>query len=250
VTAGITAFYTFRMFGLIFYGKTTEQVGEHHPHETGALGWVPYAILGAATVVIGVLAPLLNIEGALEGASTTYLHGLYPAIALPSVPAAFSFNLEAAGIAFAFVLTGLGAAYMLYVAKRVEPGKLVGQTGLLHGLHGFLENRWYLNAIYYRVFVDPVVSASRWLLDGFELQGLERVNSGTAHLWVYISRAGNWIDGNVIDAAAADVAIDGESISKALRRIQNGVLERYTLIFAIGLAVILVLFILTTGVLG
>ena len=40
----------------------------------------------------------------------------------------------------------------------------------------------------------------------------------------------------MIDAAAADVAIDGESISRALRRIQNGVLERYTLIFAIGLA--------------
>jgi len=61
---------------------------------------------------------------------------------------------------------------------------------------------------------------------------------------------GNWVDGHVIDAAAADVAIDGESISRALRRIQNGVLERYTLIFAIGLTLILVLFILATGVLG
>ena len=98
------------------------------------------------TVVIGVLAPLLNIEGALEGAATTYLHGLYPAAVLPSVPAAFSFNLESAGIAFAFVLAGVGAAYMLYVARRVEPGSLVGQTGVMHGLYRFLENRWYLNA--------------------------------------------------------------------------------------------------------
>ena len=250
VTAGITAFYTFRMLGLIFYGKSDEQHPEHQPHETGPLGWVPYAILGVMTVVIGVLAPFLNIDGALEGAATTYLHGLYPAAALPSVSSAFSFNVEAAGIAFAFVVAGVGAAYVLYVARRVEPGALVGQSGVMHGLHTFLENRWYLNALYYRVFVDPTLAASRWLLDGFELQGLERVNSGTATLWVYISRAGNWLDGHVIDEAASDVAVDGESISRALRRIQNGVLERYTLIFAIGLTVILVLFILAAGVLG
>jgi NADH-quinone oxidoreductase subunit L len=250
VTAGITAFYTFRMLGLIFYGKTSEQLGDHQPHEVGPLGWVPYAILGAMTVVIGVLAPLLNIDGALEGAATTYLHGLYPAAFLPSVPAGFSFNLEAAGVAFAFVLVGVVAAYVLYVARRVDAGSIVGQTGFLHGVYRFLENRWYLNAIYYRVFVDPLISTSRWLLDGFELNGLERVNSASASLWIYISRAGNWVDGSVVDALATDVAIDGESLSRALRRIQNGVLERYTLIFATGLAIILVLFILSTGVLG
>jgi NADH-quinone oxidoreductase subunit L len=250
VTAGITAFYTFRMFGLIFYGKSDEQQGDHHPHEVGPLGWVPYAILGGMTVVIGVLAPFLNIDGALESAATTYLHGLYPTAVLPAVASGFSFNLEAAGIAFAFVLVGLVAAYALYIARRVEPGSIVGQTGALHRLYRFLENRWYLNAIYYRVFVDPLLSVSRWLLDGFELNGLERVNSGTATLWVYISKAGNWIDGRVVDQAATDVAIDGEWLSRGLRRIQNGILERYTLIFAIGLAVILLLFILATGVLG
>jgi NADH-quinone oxidoreductase subunit L len=250
VTAGITAFYTFRMLGLIFYGKGDGSLAEHPPHEVGLLGWVPYAILGVMTVVIGVLAPLLNIEGALEGAATSYIRGLYPSAVLPSVPAAFSFNLESAGIAFAFVLIGLAAAYVLYIARRVEPSSLVGQTGILHGIYRFLENRWYLNALYYRVFVDPVISASRWLLDGFELNGLERVNSATASIWVYISRAGGWLDGNVVDTMATSVAIDGESISRALRRIQNGVLERYTLIFSIGLAVILILFILATGVLG
>jgi NADH-quinone oxidoreductase subunit L len=250
VTAGITAFYTFRMFGLIFYGKGSDHAEEHPPHEVGPLGWVPYAILGVMTVVIGLLAPLLNIEGALEGAATSYIQGLYPNAVLQSVPTAFSFNLESAGIAFAFVLAGLGAAYTIYVARRVSPSSLVGQTGLMHGIYKFLENRWYLNAIYYRLFVDPLISASRWLLDGFELRGLERVNSATAALWVYISRGGNWIDGSVVDTLATDFAIDGEWISRALRRVQNGVLERYTLIFSIGLAIILVLFILATGVLG
>ncbi len=250
VTAGITAFYTFRMFGLIFYGETSEQAVEHHVHEAVHLAWVPYAILGVTTVLLGVLAPLVNIEGALESAATTYLHGLYPSAALPSVPGAFSFNIEPAGIALVFVLIGVGAAYTLYIARRVQPSTLIGQTGVLHSLYRFLENRWYLNAIYYRIFVDPLLATSSWLLDHVELNGLERVNTGAAGLWVRISKAGGWIDDNVIDAAATGVAVDGESISKALRRIQSGVLENYTLIFAAGLAIILLLFILATGVLG
>ena len=249
VTAGITAFYTFRMLGLIFYGESHEEHG-HEPHEVGPLGWVPYAILGTMTVVIGLLAPLLNIEGALQSAATTYLHSLYPSAVLPAVPEAFSFDVESASLALAFALVGVGLAYVFYIARRVNPASIVGQTGVMHGLYRFLENRWYLNAIYYRVFVDPVISVSRWLLAGFELRGLERVNSGTAAAWMRISRAGNWVDENVVAALAADVAIDGQSISRALRRIQSGLLERYALIFAAGLAIILFLFILATGVLG
>jgi len=249
VTAGITAFYTFRMLGLIFYGEP-QQDGGHSEHKVGPLGWAPYAILGAMTVVIGVLAPLVNIEGALQGAATAYLHGLYPSAPLPAVPEGFSLDLESSGIALSIALVGLAAAYLLYIARRTDPGKIVGQTGALHGLYRFLENRWYLNALYYRVFVDPLISASRWLLNNLELNGLEKVNSGTAALWVYISRAGNWLDASVVDTAASDIAIDGESVSRALRRIQNGVVERYALIFSIGLAVMLLLFVLSTGVLG
>ena len=274
-TAGITAFYTFRMVGLIFYGKKggeqgasssppppqppqqqsppafgspppPPQHGDPHdePHETSPLGWVPYAILGGMTVVIGLLAPLLNIDGAIERAASQYIQGLYPGASLPPVPAGFSFNLEAAGITIVFVALGVFAAYQMYFARRIDPTALVGRSGVLQGLYRFLENRWYLNAIYYKLFVDPLLFTSRWVLDRFELGGVERVNSAAAILWIYFSRAGNWFDGRVVDTAADDIAIDGESISRALRRIQNGVLERYTLIFVIGLAIILLAFVL------
>lgn len=249
VTAGITAFYTFRMVGLIFYGKSSEQLEEHHPHEAGPLGWIPYSILAGMTVVIGLLAYPLNIYGALEVAATTYLRGLYPTAAIPPVASGFTFDGESAAIALVFVLVGLAAAHVLYLSRRVEPSAIVGQTGLMHGLYRFLENRWYINALYYRVFVDPMLAVSRSLLSGFELNGLERVNAGTAALWVYIGRAGNWIDRSLIDVIATDVGVDGAWISRALRRIQTGVLERYALIFMLGLAVILLLFVLSAGVL-
>ncbi|MDG6966474.1 MAG: NADH-quinone oxidoreductase subunit L [Nitrososphaerota archaeon] len=248
ITAGITAFYSFRLVGLVFFGKASDHMEGHHPHETGPLGWIPYAILGGMTVVIGVLAYPLNIYGALESAATTYLQGLFPAAGIQPAPVGFTFDAESAAIALAFVLVGLGAAYVIYLARRVEPSRIVGQTGVMHGLYRFLENRWYINAVYYRVFVDPLLAVSGWLLDAFELNGLERVNAGTAALWVYISRGGNWVDGSVVDRIAKAFAVDGESLSRAVRRVQTGVVERYALVFAAGLAVILLLYIFASGV--
>lgn len=247
VTAGVTAFYSFRLVGIIFFGKETEH-GDHRPHETGPLGWVPYSILGAMTVAIGLLAYPLNIYGALEKAATSYLSGLYPAASIPAVPAAFSFDAESSAITLVFVLVGLGVASALYLARTADPSKVVGQAGPLHGLYRFLENRWYINALYYRVFVDPLLAVSRRLLAGFELNGLERVNGGVAALWVYISKGGNWVDGSVVDNVAKAFAVDGQSISRALRRIQTGVVERYALVFAAGLAVMLLLYIIASGV--
>jgi NADH-quinone oxidoreductase subunit L len=252
LTAGITAFYTFRMFGLVFFGVGGEKRDDRPPHEAGPLGWAPYAILGAMTVIIGLLAPLINIDSALEMAANSYLQGLFPASRLAGSlnVGAPAFNAESAAIALAFVLVGVGAAFVLYIARRVEPSSLVGQTGLMRELYKFLENRWYINAIYYRVFVDPAISGSRWLLDQFEVNGLEKVNGAAAAFGIYLSKAGNWVDGRVIDAIARDIAIDGESLSRAFRRAQTGILEQYALIFTIGLLFLLVAYLFATGALS
>ena len=250
-TAGITAFYTFRMFGMIFHGKKSTALEEaekegRHPHEVGVLGWAPYAILGAMTVVIGLLAPLLNVEGWLESAAATYVQGLFPTVASHAAQQV-SFNLEPAAISFGFVVVGVAAAWALYIGKKIEPTRLVGATGVMHGLHTFLENRWYINAVYYKLFVWPVLSASRYILDNFEIKGIERVNGGIASFSLWLSRAGVWVDKNVVDAATTGVALDGESISRAVRRIQTGIVEQYVLVFSVGLALLVVFIILSTG---
>jgi len=98
--------------------------------------------------------------------------------------------------------------------------------------------------------VDPAISGSRWLFNQFEVNGLEKVNGAAAAFGIYLSKAGNWVDGRVIDAIAQDIAIDGESLSRALRRAQTGILEQYALIFTIGLLFLLVAYLFATGVLS
>ena len=250
-TAGITAFYTFRMFGMIFHGKESAALEEaekegRHPHEVGPLGWVPYAILGAMTVVIGLLAPLLNVEGWLQSAAASYVQGLFPTVASQAVQPV-SFNLESASITFAFVAVGVAAAWALYIGRKIEPARLVGETGVMHGLHTFLVNRWYINAVYYKLFVWPVLSASRYVFDRFEINGIERVNGAIASFSLWLSRLGGWVDKNVVDATTTGIALDGESISRAVRRIQTGIVEQYVLVFSAGLALLVIFIVLSTG---
>jgi len=259
-TAGLTAFYSFRMFGLIFLGKGSSKLESaeergHHVHEPGPLMWVPYTILAAATVLIGLVAmagqviPSLNIEGALESAAATYVNGLFPSQTVQSLTAASaSFNAPASGVTGLFVAIGFLAAAAIYLARRVSPSALVGETGFMHGLYNFLEKRWYINALYYKVFVDAPTSASRWLSETFDLHGLFRINEAGSVLGLTFSAAGNWVDARVVDGAANGFSSVGQALSRLVRRIQTGVTEQYAEVFALGMIVMLVLLLIALGV--
>src|ERR671925_329074 len=60
VVAVMTAFYTFRMIGMAFFGKKSSHIEEmerkgHRLHEAGPSMWIPYAILAIASIAIGVI---------------------------------------------------------------------------------------------------------------------------------------------------------------------------------------------------
>jgi NADH-quinone oxidoreductase subunit L len=257
LTAGMTAFYSFRMLGMVFFGKQSQRLEQveaagHHVHEPSPIMWVPYALLAAASVVIGLAAlagqfvPSLNVEATLEAAANTYVQTLYPTQNLAA--AAPSLNVPASGLTGLFVAIGLLAAVFLYVARRVDPHRIVGETGFMRGLYTFLEKRWYINAAYYKVFVDAPVAASRWLSETFDLHGLFRVNEAGSVLGVSLSSAGNWIDTRVVDGAVNGISSLGQAVSRAIRRMQTGIVEQYAQVFAIGVILMLALLLLAVGV--
>jgi NADH-quinone oxidoreductase subunit L len=248
ITAGLTAFYSFRMLGLVFFGKKSMRLEEFeksgaHIHEVNSLSWIPYAILGIGTVIIGVLSPLFNFEGALESISNGYLATLFP-IGLEKGEAA-AFNVTSASIALLFAMIGVGISWLLYVHGRTLG--IVGSTRFMHGIYSFLENRWYINALYYKTFVNIPLYIARHTSSA-ELRILNVVNDAGVKFGLYLSGTGNWIDNNIIDGIANGFSSRGQSLSRVVRKVQTGVLEQYILIFSIGLLVLLLIFILTTGV--
>src|SRR5919107_1497764 len=60
VIAVMTAFYTFRMVGLTFFGKPSQNISNmeskgRHIHEVNRLMWMPFAVLAVASIVIGIV---------------------------------------------------------------------------------------------------------------------------------------------------------------------------------------------------
>ena len=260
VTAGLTAFYSFRLLGMVFFGRRSTKLEEvemtgHHVHEPSPIMWVPYSILAAATVIIGLgaligeVVPALNIEAALQSAASGYITALFPSTTLTSLAtSSASINLPSSALALLFVAIGFFGAWSFYITQKSSPSKFVGQSGLLRALYSFLEKRWYINAVYYKVFVNAPMAASTWLSEKFDYRGLFRVNEAGSVLGVYLSEAGNWVDVNIVDGTANGFSSAGQSLSRAFRRIQTGIVEQYAQVFAIGVILMVVIFLLAFGV--
>jgi len=253
LTAGMTAFYSFRMLGLVFYGDASRRLAEvegegHRVHEPSPIMWVPYSILAGLTVIIGVTAsaglvfPALNIDASLQAAAQNYIETLFPSAIMAAPSGAVEW--APAGLTLAIVIIGFLAAFTIYMARRVPPTRFVGQTGFMHGLYAFLYKRWYINAIYYRVFVDAPLAASKWLSEKFDYRGLFRVNEAGSVLGVYLSSAGNWVDAKIVDGTANGFATAGQFLSRAFRRIQTGIVEQYAQVFAFGIVLLVLFFLL------
>ena len=184
ITAGMTAFYMFRLYFLTFEGSFrgndaalqtqllsaagggSNEGEEHghahaeHPHESGWQMALPLAVLAVPSVLIGLLgtpwnsrfAALLEPEEAAEMA------------------AQFSWGefLPLAGASVAISSAGIGLAVLAYALHKIDLGKAV--AGRFPAVNAFLANKWYLDAINDKLFVQGQPQAGA-LRAGGGLQG-------------------------------------------------------------------------------
>jgi NAD(P)H-quinone oxidoreductase subunit 5 len=180
LTAGMTAFYMFRLYFLTFEGEfrgndTALQAsllqaagktggeghdaehGHHasHPHESGWQMTAPLAVLAVPSVLIGLLgtpwnsrfAALLDPQEALEMAEH-FSWGEFLPLATASV---------------AISITGITVAVLAYALHRIDLAKAV--AGRFPTINAFLANKWYLDAINDRLFVKGSRSLARQVLE-------------------------------------------------------------------------------------
>ncbi|MCP8304321.1 MAG: NADH-quinone oxidoreductase subunit L [archaeon] len=192
ITVAITCFYSVRMIALTFLGKKSERIHEmedegHHVHEAPKVMWVPYAILAAVTLAFGIgsIFPYNGIgiwlEHTFEGYLSKFIeieHHLSP-VSLSAAEGALPQELAVLmTIVASLTMLAIGTwiAYRLYVKRTVDPVKLVGSRSVLKSLWTFLFRRWYINAFYYKVFIYPTISISRWALKHIEESGIDKFN--------------------------------------------------------------------------
>jgi NADH-quinone oxidoreductase subunit L len=239
VMAGVfvTAFYSFRMYFLVFHGKerfdqipahehdVAEEPDPHHhqdehhaPHESPWVVTAPLLMLAFPSVVIGFLAigPMLygdffrdsilvNLERhpALEEMAKEF-HGPV-AMALHGLTTPV-FWLAAAGVAL---------AYYLYMVNTALPARI---AAMFKPLYTLLENKYYMDWINENV----LARAARGLGVGLWKGGDQAV-----------------IDGAVVNGSARVVG----AFAGVVRRVQTGYLYHYALAMIVGIFVLLTWFV-------
>ena len=182
-TAAITAFYTVRMMGLVFFGKPSKHIEKmeeegHHIHEASLSMWIPYGILAVLTIGVGLVG--LSFENGLHQTFVDFLENSYgihtehiatEASILPEFLQGL--NPVALGSSLAAFAIGAGLGYIFYIGRWVDPVKFVNSNLFFYGIHKLLLNRWYLNAIIYWCFVVMPLWLSRGVFRYFEKTAID-----------------------------------------------------------------------------
>ncbi|HEX4920638.1 MAG TPA: proton-conducting transporter membrane subunit, partial [Candidatus Bathyarchaeia archaeon] len=243
-TVFLTAFYTTRMLGITFAGKTSSHVDELReegkaPHEAGIIMLVPYFLLAIASLALGLLYPLYS------RALTNYLTGTFQSLPSP-IPGAAVSGFSTTDILLLTLSAGIAGVGLVigYLRYFRRPYALPVKQG---GLRGFLWHRWYIDAIYYRVFVNGITRASYAIYKFIEQGVWDRLSPSVARDIIDYTTASGKLDSGVVDGAVNDVASTGSRLSNILRRFQSGVTEQYVIVFAIGIVLLLAYMIFVIG---
>ena len=212
ITAGLTAYYTFRMYFLCFGGKLRypDEAGDH-PHESPRVMIIPLWILAIGAIFVGYLGVQMHRgSGSFLGflAPHGFIHRILQQSTIghgePLAEAPWLMYLSA-GVA----LAGIGLAWLRFgTAPRDEPDEK-----LLGGLWRLWNAKYYMDEIYDRVFVRP-------------LRGLGHVFFGT--------------DNYGVDGIIWLVTAVPRAIGFGLHFLQRGAIQAYALCMAIGVVVLLV----------
>ncbi len=242
VTAGITAFYMFRLWFYTFSGEPRDRELYDHVHESPWVVTAPLLILSvfAAFVAVGgeegtLYQLLIHSEpaGVAAGAAAVGTSQ----IALPGHADAHAVHAQAGSWALLVAVLGAIVAYVLYGRRMLDPGEIKRRFA---GLHNFLVEKWQFDELYDVMFVRPVHIVAGWcimidrrILDGFL--------HSTSKLAVDVSRWDRKFDENIVDGLVNLVADVTFAVGRSLRRVQTGQLREYVRFLAVGVLVLFVL---------
>ena len=249
VTAGITSFYMFRLWYKTFFGEPrfdeaalahghgghdedlapvhahrgshATMVAEpehdsghaarsHGVHESPAVMWVPLAILAVLSLIGGWVGVPLAFGGHNE-----FEHFLGP-VFNPAEHVAG--HITARGPEFVLALTSLLAVaigwYFAYVFYYRKPGTAAALAKRFKPLYNLLDHKYWVDEIYGRLIVSPLLGFSRVVLGGL-------------------------VDGLIIQGTGATLGGSTRGLGWLTRRMQSGNIRSYAGWLALGAAAVI-----------
>jgi NADH-quinone oxidoreductase subunit L len=212
LTAGITAFYMFRLVALTFFGKPRYDEKHLHPHESPPTITIPLIILAVLSVFGGIiglpfytgipnfleewLSPVFsNANIVLES-----LHGKHEGHNLTSVLLVVALSVIVA------------ASVIVYSFRKFSKQEIFSPES---GIGKILENKYFVDEAYDKVIVEPIQKTSE------------------SFLWKIF-------DVKIIDGTVNGIARYISNISFDWRKLQSGIIQDYTAVSVAGVIIIII----------
>ena len=184
MVAGMTAFYMFRIYFLIFHWKKHEVHTEHAPADQPWTMTLPLIILAGISVVAGFVPA----------------HDL---VTWNGQPLHTQLNWTVAGTSVLIACVGIGLAYKMYFKENDLPDKMANSC---HGLWTAAYKRFYMDELYqfithkiiFQGICKPIAKFDRAIIDGFfnmlaevtnqSSFGIRKLQSGSiqSHVYFYL----------------------------------------------------------------
>ena len=226
VTAGMTAFYMFRLLFMTFWGPSrVPHDVEHHIHES------PRSMLGPLVVlaVLSIFGGLIGI-----GSGSPLAKFLDPVFENPAArqaaesSAGLEYGLMALSVAVA--LTGIDVAYRYFIVRPVTPERVALPAGPAETV---LLNKYYVDEIYDALFVNRTKNLGNGLaaFDQIVVDGgvngvgwTTKITAEGSRLW------DKWVIDGLVNATAFIVKV----LSYPVRVVQTGLVQNYAWLIVVG----------------
>jgi len=240
ITAGLTAFYMFRLLFLTFFGycRADEHV-EKHIHESPWAMTVPLMILAGLSVIGGWIGwpSALWGENRFERFLEPVLTGVIPETGMVKIAHhAVGKEIILMVLSLSIVAAGIWLAYEFYRTKRFAPELVAGKLPKLYQL---LVHKYYVDKIYDAAVVDRTKDLGT-LLGRFDARVIDGLGvDGAGWLARFISKVSMWWDRWIIDGLLNLSAKLMQLFSYPVRLLQTGMFSSYAMLIVVGLVVLL-----------
>ena len=179
ITAGLTAFYMFRIYFMAFWGRNRDY--DHEPHDPVWSMKIPLIVLAAGSVVLGLLP--FN-EWVTSDLRPLHIH--------------FDMMMAAASVGIGVI--GIITAYLLYRKPSDAPDKISHSLGFVYKT---VKNKFYMDELYLGItrevilkrIAAPVAWFDRHIVDGTMnlignttvglSKGIKRIQSGDFQVYAF-----------------------------------------------------------------
>jgi NADH-quinone oxidoreductase subunit L len=226
VTAGLTAFYMFRLLFLTFFGESrVDPKVEHHVHESPWSMLGPLAVLAALSVMGGYVNwPIENFGRFLEPVFENRA-------AMAVREYAHSTELLLMALSVGIALAGITvAAYSIFVIRPALRERLAAPPGFLHQV---LLNKYYVDELYDALFVNRTKNLGNGLA-AFDLAVVDGGVNGVGWSTRMSAELSRLWDIWVIDGFVNVVGFGTKLLSYPVRVVQSGVVQTYALFIVLG----------------